>query len=77
MTAIVNTDFMRKACRDFRRLQHIVNKLAKVINFPCTLADMTFFLQDAGVVLLHESHTTGRWADNVIVLLKQIAKTEC
>ena len=77
MTAIVNTDFMRKACRNFGRFQDIVNELTNIINLPRTLTDMSFFLQDARMILFHKCHTTGGRTDDVIVFTEQIVKTEC
>ena len=59
MTAIVNTDFMRKACRNFGRFQDIVNELTNIINLSRTLTNMSFFLQDARMILFHKCHTTG------------------
>ena len=51
MTAIMNTDFMRKVCRNFGRFQDIVNELTNIINLSRTLTNMSFFLQNARMIL--------------------------
>ena len=77
VAAVVNADFVREACRYLRRFEHIMDKLAEIINLPCTPAHMSFGPQNPGMVFFHKCHATGRRADNVIVLLEQIFKTEC
>ena len=72
MTAIVNTDFMRKACRYFGRFQDIVNELTNIINLSRTLTNMCFLLQNARMILFHKCHTTGGRADDVIVFPEQM-----
>ena len=54
MTAIVNTDFMRKRAGILEGFQDIVNELTNIINLSRTLTNMSFFLQDARMILLSQ-----------------------
>ena len=44
MTAIMDADLMRKACRNLGRFQYIVNKFTNITNLSRSLTNMSFFL---------------------------------
>ena len=67
VTAIVNAYLVGKFSFQFLDLHNIVQELADIINLLAVHTHMTCLFQNTGMILFHESDTTGRRANHIIV----------
>ena len=75
VATVLYAHLMREGSLQRGRLNHIMDKLADIVDSLFGSAAMLLFGKKIAVMIAHENHAAGRWAYYIIIILKQIVET--